>query len=74
MNKPKPVIKTTTSAVVTVQLQISVGSWGPECGIDQVYRQASAEAENRVRSVFNRPGMSVKTVAIDAITTRTDLK
>jgi hypothetical protein len=66
----KPVIKTTTSARVTVQFDIEVGSWGPECGLDQVYRQAAESAENKVRRSFGLERMTVKTVKVEAITTR----
>lgn len=76
MNKTtiKPTIRTSTSARVTVQIDITVGSWGPDCGLDQVYRQASFEAENRVRRMFEKPGMNVKTVRVEVVTTRTDVK
>jgi hypothetical protein len=70
----KPVIKTSTSARVTVQLDITVGSWGPECGLDQVYRQATESAEGKVRRAFDLPNMSIRTVRVEAITTRTDSK
>jgi hypothetical protein len=69
----KPVIKTSTFAKVTVQFDIEVGSWGPECGLDQVYRQASESAQGKVRRAFDLPRMSIKTVRVEAITTRTDI-
>lgn len=69
----KPVIKTRTLAKVTVQFEIEVGSWGPECGLDQVYRQASESAQGKVRRAFDLPHMTVKTVRVEAITTRTDI-
>lgn len=69
----KPVIKTTTSARVTVQFDITVGSWGPDCGLDQVFRQAAESAEGKVRRALGEPHMNVKTVRIEAVTTRMDI-
>ena len=41
----KPTVRTTTGAVVTLTVQISnVGSWGPDCTTDQVYRQSAGFA------------------------------
>lgn len=47
----KPRIRTTTFAKVQVTLEVPVGSWGPECGLDQVYRQASEEALGKLRRI-----------------------
>ncbi|WP_155634460.1 hypothetical protein [Burkholderia stagnalis] len=73
MNKPK--IRTTTTARVTVQLEVETGSWGPECGLDQVYRQAAQSAEGKVRAAFGAEAsrMEVRAVSVDAVTTRTNL-
>lgn len=64
------VIRTTTTARVRLTVDVSVGSWGPDCGIDQVYRQASEEAINRVRRLINDHGAKVVgLVEVEAITT-----
>lgn len=50
----KPTVRTSTGAVVTLTIQISnLGSWGPECQIDQVYRQAIVEAKGRLAKAFS---------------------
>ena len=64
------VIRTTTMARVRLTVDVSVGSWGPECKIDQVYQQASEEAINRVRRLINDHGAKVVgLVEVEAITT-----
>lgn len=66
---PKPTIRTTTSALVTVTLEVRVGSWGPDCALSQVYQQASEEAANAVRRIINDGGQqhSMRVVRIDSI-------
>ena len=63
--------RATTTARVTVQVEVHVGSWGPECDLNQVYRQASESAISRVRRAFE--GVSgtriVKVSAVEAIST-----
>ena len=37
----KPIVRTKTGAKVTLTLELTnLGSWGPDCKIDQVYKQA----------------------------------
>lgn len=74
----KPIIRTTTGARVTLTIEISnVGSWGPECQMDQVYRQALESAVGRVRNAFAKDARGVKIVGvpvIQAITTDMEIK
>ena len=50
--KNKPVLKSTTTAYATVKLKVRCGSYGPECNLDQILRQASSEAEDMLRNAF----------------------
>jgi hypothetical protein len=73
----KPIVRTTTCAKVTLTLELTnLGSWGPECQIDQVYRQALAQAVGRLGKAFQ--GLSniriVGRPAIQAITTDVEVK
>lgn len=43
----------TTHAVVTVEVHVTVGSWGQQCTMDQVYKQASESAEGKVRRLLS---------------------
>ena len=61
-------------ARVRLTLDVSVGSWGPNCLIDQVYRQASEEAINRVRSLVQGRARVVGVVEVEAITTALEEK
>lgn len=74
----KPVVRTTTGAVVTLTIEISnVGSWGPECQMDQVYRQAAESAIGRVRNAFAKDARGVRVVGtpvVQAITTDMELR
>lgn len=69
MNKPK--VRTTTGATVTLTVQISnLGSWGPDCQMEQIYRQAIVEAKNRLSKAMN--GRDIKFIGepvVRAITT-----
>jgi len=48
-----PRTKRSAHAVVVVALEVDVGSsWGGECSMDQVYKQAVEEAEGRVRNMI----------------------
>lgn len=68
-NKPK--VRTTTGATVTLTIQVSnLGSWGPDCQMEQIYRQAIVEAKNRVAKALN--GRDIKFIGepiVRAITT-----
>lgn len=75
----KPKVRTSTSARVTVVLEVTVGSWGPGCQLDQVYDQASEEAvgavQQMIRDNAQRRGDRVRIVklgAVEALTTRMD--
>jgi hypothetical protein len=47
MSKPKRVV---TSAFVTVKVRVDVGdTWGPECALDQVHKQAKESAIGKIR-------------------------
>ncbi|HAT1569307.1 TPA: hypothetical protein I8Y10_000621 [Kluyvera cryocrescens] len=69
MNKPK--VRTTTGATVTLTVQISnLGSWGPDCQMEQIYRQAIVEAKNRLSKAMS--GRDIKFIGepvVRAITT-----
>ncbi|MGX1127364.1 hypothetical protein [Pseudomonas sp. HLS-6 TE3448] len=69
----KPIARTTTSAKVTITLELSsLGSWGPDCTIDQVYRQAKEAAINRLNKVFKDHTASTRIVGrviVEAVTT-----
>ncbi|ADW76550.1 hypothetical protein Rahaq_4975 (plasmid) [Rahnella aceris] len=73
----KPVVKTTTGAIVTLTIEIgSLGSWGPDCQIAQVYRQALVEAENRLAKAF-KGDRNIRIVGVPnvrSITTDTAVK
>jgi hypothetical protein len=57
---------------MTVQVS-NVGSWGPDCTTDQVYRQAVESAIGRVRNAFAKDARGgvkiVGTPVVQAITT-----
>ncbi len=68
----KPVVRTTTSAKVTVTLELSsLGSWGPGCKIEQVYEQAREAAIGRLNKVFKDhiSTTSITQIKVEAITT-----
>lgn len=74
----KPIVRTTTGARVTLTIEISnVGSWGPDCQMDQVYRQALESAMGRVRNAFAKDARGVKIIGVpvvQAITTDMELR
>lgn len=63
--------RATTRARVTVQIEVDVGSWGPDCDLAQVYRQGSESAIGRVRQALTRDsGMRVlKVTGVEAFST-----
>lgn len=68
----KPNIRTTTSARVTVEVEVSCGSWGELCQLSQVYSQAAEEAEGHLRRVFAAGGGKARLLGvkrIEAVTT-----
>ncbi len=49
----KPIVRTRTGAKVTLTLELTnLGSWGPDCKIDQVYKQALDQAVGRLGRLF----------------------
>lgn len=72
----KPTVRTTTGATVTMTIQVSnLGSWGPDCQMDQIYRQALSEAKNRVLKALNyRDIKFVGEPVVRAITTDMEIK
>lgn len=76
MTNNKPKVRTTTGATVTLTVQISnVGSWGPDCQIEQVYRQALVEAKGRIAKALE--GKDIRFIGepiVRAITTDMELK
>jgi hypothetical protein len=69
----KPRGRTTTSAKVTVTLELSnLGSWGPNCTTGQVHDQASEAALGRLNRLFKEHLDSTKIVGrikVEAIST-----
>jgi hypothetical protein len=69
----KPIVRTKTSAKVTLTLELeNLGSWGPECQLDQVYRQAREAAVGRINRAFKDDNRNIRIlgpVIIEAITT-----
>ena len=48
-----PRTKVSAHAIVQVTLEVDVhSSWGADCGMDQVFKQAVDEAQNSVRFIF----------------------
>ncbi|QGM04890.1 hypothetical protein [Stenotrophomonas maltophilia] len=71
----KPVIRTSTSALVQVTVEVRAGSWGEGCQLDQVYRQAAASALNELHGALDKRGIRIVGVAsIKAITTDTAVR
>jgi hypothetical protein len=62
----KPHVRTTTSARVSVTVEVQVGSWGPDCDLAQVYRQGSDGAIGKLRRLFERES-GVRVVSVDAV-------
>jgi hypothetical protein len=52
----KPKVRITTVARVQVTVEVTVGSWGPECEISQVYRQGAESAMGRIRAAIGNSG------------------
>jgi hypothetical protein len=71
-------VRTTTGARVTVTLELTnLGSWGPDCKIDQVYHQAREAAIGRIRNAFAKDARGVKVVGtpqVQAITTDVEVR
>lgn len=73
----KPIIRTKTGAKVTLTLELTnLGSWGPDCKIDQVYRQALQQAIGRLGKLFEgqRDLKIVGRPVVQAISTDVEVK
>ncbi|MBH3246110.1 hypothetical protein I5N23_04330 [Serratia marcescens] len=73
----KPVVRTKTGAKVTLTLELTnLGSWGPECQINQVYKQALDQAAGKLGRLLN--GQSdiriIGRPVVQAITTDVEVK
>jgi hypothetical protein len=69
----KPVVRTRTGAKVTLTIELSnLGSWGPGCNLEQVYKQALEAAEGRINRAFKDDKQGIRLlgpVVVQAITT-----
>lgn len=74
--KGKPRVRTSTGARVQLTIELSsLGSWGPDCALSQVYDQALEAAISRVRRAFAGDSAGIKIVGVPgvvAITTDMD--
>lgn len=62
-----------TSAYVTVEMKVDVGSqWGPECKLEQVYKQAAEAAVGIIKRMAHSDGrvVSIVSTKVTAVTTR----
>lgn len=76
MTTSKPKARLTTGATVTLTIQIqNLGSWGPDCQLEQVYHQAIVEAKGRVAKALHGRDMSfIGEPVVRAITTDMEAK
>lgn len=51
--------RVTAFATVDVVLRVRTDSWGPDCTIDQIVRQAKEAGQGRIRSLFQKIKMCV---------------
>lgn len=69
----KPAVRTTTGAKVTLTIELTnLGSWGPCCNLEQVYKQALEAAEGRINRAFKDDKQGIRLlgpVVVQAITT-----
>ena len=71
----KPTIRTRTTALVQVTVEVPAGSWGTGCELSQVYKQASDEAVGKLRRLFKEERIRIVGVAsIKAVTTDTEAR
>lgn len=74
MSKPRARTNTQATATVTIKLH-DLGSWGPDCKLDQVYDQARQAALGQIRRAFDGHKITiVGNPTISAITTDMDTK
>lgn len=69
----KPIVRTQTGAKVTLTIELTnLGSWGPDCKLDQVYQQAREAAVGRINRAFKDDTLHIRIlgpVVVEAITT-----
>jgi hypothetical protein len=69
----KPIVRTQTGAKVTLTIELTnLGSWGPDCKLDQVYEQAQRAALGRINRAFRDDTLNIRLlgpVVVEAITT-----
>lgn len=70
----KETILTTTTATVTVTLDVAAGSWGPGCKLEQVYSQAIEEAIGKVRRLMGKDAQKIHAIKVVAIATSTEIR
>lgn len=74
----RPTARLTTTARVTVTLEVEVGSWAPECDLAQVYRQGSETALGKVRNMISGSRYHgiriVQAGPVEALTTNMDVR
>ena len=68
----KETILTITTATVTVTLDVTAGSWGPGCKLEQVYAQAIEEATGKVRRLMGKDAEKIHAIKVVAIATSTE--
>lgn len=44
--------KSQATAKIQVTVQVEAGTWGSDCGLDQVYRQAAQEGTEKIRKAL----------------------
>lgn len=60
---------TTCSARVQITIDVDAGStWGKDCQLDQVYRQAAQESVARIRDVLQKSNVRVTVVGEPKVT------
>ena len=74
----RPIVRTTTGATVSLTIELSgLGSWGPDCQMDQIYRQAKEAAIGRINHAFTDDRRGVRIlgpVVVKAITTDLEVR
>jgi len=61
--------KRTAYAYVTVELQITVGSWGPECTLKQATEQAQSSALGSLNALIKDNGHRFKVLKVTEVNT-----
>jgi hypothetical protein len=53
---PTGIIQTKAIARIQVTVEVTAGTWGGDCGIDQLYRQAASDALAKVSRLIGHEG------------------